>query len=101
MGEEDVHDDRHGEGSGEHAQRRPDQEDAPASGIGVFDFFQTEFGPGMGEIDEKDKSKENEEHGSDESDVLTPYFEEGFGDEEGHNDEGEPDNDLGAPVAVL
>lgn len=55
----------------------------------------------MGEVDEENESQQDKEHGSYKGYILAPDLEEGFGDEEGHDDQGEPNDDLRAPVAVL
>lgn len=53
-GEEDVLQDRHGEGEGVHSQCGADQDAAPGTGIVFFDLGEAVFGPGVGEVDEED-----------------------------------------------
>ena len=100
-GEEDVHDDGHGEGCGVHAQRRADEQEAPGAGVTDINLFQAVLCVGVCQVDEQDEAEEYEEHGSDEGHVSTPNLEKGLGDEEGQDHEGEPDDDLGAPEPVL
>ena len=55
----------------------------------------------MGEVDEQDQAKENEEHGSYKGEVLAPDAEEVFRNQERDDHESEPDDDLRSPEAIL
>lgn len=44
----------------------------------------------MGEVDEKNKTEEDENRGSDEGNVIAPEHEEAIGDEEGDRDKEDP-----------
>lgn len=55
----------------------------------------------MCKVDEQDEPKQHEGHRANEGEVLAPYLEEGFWDEESENDEGEPDQGFRTPVTVL
>ena len=55
----------------------------------------------MGKIHEEDKSEQDEEHSTDESNIVAPEAEEAFRNEECQDNEGEPDDDFGTPISIL
>lgn len=99
--EEDIHQDRHDERREVHAKGRSDKQSTPDSRVVVFDFLQAHLGPRVSQIHQQNETEKEEEHGADERDVMAVNEEERLGDEERHDDKGDPQNDLGAPEAVL
>ena len=73
----------------------------PEVAVAILPILQTGFGPGMSEVDEKDKTEHNEYCCTDESDVVAPEHKETIRDEEGDDDKNDPEKDLGAPPSVL
>ena len=55
----------------------------------------------MRQVHQKDQAEEDEDHCSDECKVFAPHLEEGLWDEECHDHECEPDDDLRPPISVL
>lgn len=55
----------------------------------------------MCEINKEDEAEEQEKHGANQGEVVTPNKEEALGDEESEDDQEQPGDDLWSPVPVL
>ena len=49
----------------------------------------------MRKVNQENKTEEDKSHSADQGEVLPPYLEEGFGDEECQDHEGQPYQDFG------
>lgn len=101
VGEEDVHDDGHGDASQVHAEGAADENPTPHSRVRLFDLLDAVFGEGVCQVDQQDQSQEEEQDGAAQSDIISPHLEEAVGDEEAHDDQSQPHENLGTPPAVL
>ena len=55
----------------------------------------------MRKIHQQDQAQKEEEHGAEESDVVAVHKEEGFGDEERHDNKCQPEDNLRSPESIL
>lgn len=55
----------------------------------------------MRKVHQKDQTQKQEEHGAEEGDIVAVDEEEGFGNEERHDDKGHPEDDLRTPISIL
>ena len=98
---EDVLDDGHGKGREVHAKRRANQDDSPGAWVGILNLRQAVLGPVVRQVDQQNKAENEEEHRTNQRDVIAPEHKELVRDKEGQDDQSEPSDDLGSPEAVL
>ena len=101
LGEEDVHDDCDSNAAQVRSQGRADEKATPELGIGILNLLDAVFSPGVCKVHEQDQAQEQEQHGTAESDIIAPDFEESVRNQEGEDDKAQPRNDLRSPEAIL
>ena len=99
--EEDVHDDGDSNAAKVHAQSRSDKKATPKLGIGILNLLNAVFSPGVCEIDKQDQAKEQEQHGSEESNIVAPDLEESVRNQECQDDQAQPCDNLRSPKSIL
>jgi hypothetical protein len=100
-GEVNVHDNRHGERSQVHEQRRANEHARPHTRLRSLYLLLAVLGPVVRQIDQQNQTNEQEQAGPGHGEVVAPNDEERVGNEEGEDDHANPAQDLRCPKAVL
>ena len=101
LSEEDVHDDCDGNATQVHAQSRADKKAAPELGVGVLNLLDAVLGPGVRKVHKQDQTEQQEQHGTAESNIVAPDFEESVRNQECEDNQAQPRNNLRSPKSIL
>jgi len=101
LGEEDVHDDRHGNAADVHAQRAADQQSPPEARIRVLNLFNAELCPVVRQINKQDQSNQQEQHRAHKGHVVSPDLEEAIRYQKADHNQRQPRDNLRSPEAIL
>ena len=99
-GEEGVEDTGERDCGGVHARSRADENPLPEVRVGLFPVLKASLRPGVREVNEEDEAEEDEYGCAYHGDIVAPEHEEAVRDEERHDDQDDPEQNLGTPPSV-
>lgn len=100
-GKERIQDAGESNRRGVHARGGTDEDPLPEVRVGLLPVLETSLRPGVREVDEEDKTEQDEDGRADECDIVPPEHEEAVRDEEGYDKEDEPEEDFRAPPPAV